>query len=420
LSISCGVAKVLFSGRMIELTLTSVAACYCLLGYWLAFGKALWLWRAGALGVALALLIPIRAYEPLVFFAITSCFFLLAAGCRDLFRMWRSRPISGTDGASSRTEDIVPRRFQFQIYDVLGLMAVLGAMIGITRIILQEQVLLPWRETIVSALAAVAITLATIGVLRGPQRILSGVVLLMAVGCSCGYFTWYHKSSTWRGGYVIYLLLGNQLYEHITSLGLSLFQALLEFIFFVAMLFVVASLLQAKETRPWRRAWKVATIPCLAWLVAMVEAMEDSRDNEQIPRDQLWRSLNERWSFRLVQVLESGMDGSGERDYQRYLLFSKRSICMVRLLMIDLALRDYHADHGKYPESLESLAPAYLREAPLDPFSGKPFVYRPDETEFTLYGVGGDEKDNGGNFRGRYLTIPPWEGWDLCLDAPFD
>jgi hypothetical protein len=92
---------------------------------------------------------------------------------------------------------------------------------------------------------------------------------------------------------------------------------------------------------------------------------------------------------------------------------------MARLLIVDLALREYHDDHGQYPTELSSLTPKYLAKVPYDPFNGQPFVYRPTDKEFVLYSVGGDEKDNGGAFPGRYFAVPPYEGYDLCLDKPF-
>ena len=93
--------------------------------------------------------------------------------------------------------------------------------------------------------------------------------------------------------------------------------------------------------------------------------MDRSRDQDQIARDHLWHSLNERWSFRLYQLMDSDSEPS---------VLWGRSVCTVRLLMIDLALRAYRAEHGIYPSKLELLKPQYLAEIPLDPFCGKPFI----------------------------------------------
>ena len=40
--------------------------------------------------------------------------------------------------------------------------------------------------------------------------------------------------------------------------------------------------------------------------------------------------------------------------------------------------------------------PEYLRRVPLDPFSGKPVIYRLEGSNWLLYSVGEDGVDNGG------------------------
>ncbi len=68
----------------------------------------------------------------------------------------------------------------------------------------------------------------------------------------------------------------------------------------------------------------------------------------------------------------------------------------MRLLICDLALRLYLAEHGELPKRLEQLVPDYLPELPLDPFSERPLVYRPDGSSWLLYSIGPDHKDDGG------------------------
>lgn len=43
-----------------------------------------------------------------------------------------------------------------------------------------------------------------------------------------------------------------------------------------------------------------------------------------------------------------------------------------------LALIAYQRDHGKYPQELAALVPAYLPSVPIDPYAGRPFEYRPE------------------------------------------
>jgi hypothetical protein len=68
-----------------------------------------------------------------------------------------------------------------------------------------------------------------------------------------------------------------------------------------------------------------------------------------------------------------------------------------RLLDTRLALRAYRLDHGRYPDSVAQLAPAYLSRVPLDPFTGgAPLKYRPSGAGYVLYSIGPDAVDDGG------------------------
>jgi hypothetical protein len=73
----------------------------------------------------------------------------------------------------------------------------------------------------------------------------------------------------------------------------------------------------------------------------------------------------------------------------------------LQLLHLSLALREYRQRHGRYPASLKALAPAIFEGLPTDPFSQKPFVYRPKGKGYLLYSVGPDRTDNGGK------PVPP-------------
>ena len=61
-----------------------------------------------------------------------------------------------------------------------------------------------------------------------------------------------------------------------------------------------------------------------------------------------------------------------------------------------LALKIYKEKHGNYPDSLTSLAPEIIPEIPLDPFTGKDYIYRREDKGFMVYSFGPDEKDNKG------------------------
>ena len=59
------------------------------------------------------------------------------------------------------------------------------------------------------------------------------------------------------------------------------------------------------------------------------------------------------------------------------------------LMRVGLAVEQYHAQNGTYPQTLDAIAPAVGGAVPLDPFTGKPFVYQPSDDSFTLHSVMG-------------------------------
>lgn len=61
-----------------------------------------------------------------------------------------------------------------------------------------------------------------------------------------------------------------------------------------------------------------------------------------------------------------------------------------------LACKIYRNKTGHYPETLEALVPDMLPEVPIDPFTGKPFVFRIQNGELLIYSLGSNQKDDGG------------------------
>jgi len=59
------------------------------------------------------------------------------------------------------------------------------------------------------------------------------------------------------------------------------------------------------------------------------------------------------------------------------------------------ALKRYQIEKNGYPDNLADLAPNYINELPVDPYSGKPFIYYKNKK--TFYSIGKDYKDNGGS-----------------------
>jgi hypothetical protein len=83
-------------------------------------------------------------------------------------------------------------------------------------------------------------------------------------------------------------------------------------------------------------------------------------------------------------------------------------------------LKRYRLRHSRWPDSLDALVPAFLSEVPRDWMNGQPLRYRrnPDDT-FTLYSVGLDGNDDGGDptpQRGTGRTV--FHGRDMVWEKP--
>jgi hypothetical protein len=63
---------------------------------------------------------------------------------------------------------------------------------------------------------------------------------------------------------------------------------------------------------------------------------------------------------------------------------------------IGLVARIYRAREKRFPTAVADLVPGFLSREPLDPFTGKPLVYRVDNEGLLVYSLGSNEKDDGG------------------------
>ncbi len=69
----------------------------------------------------------------------------------------------------------------------------------------------------------------------------------------------------------------------------------------------------------------------------------------------------------------------------------------VDLARVAIALERYRLAHGEYPESLDVLAPQFIKQIPHDIINGQPLHYRrTSDGQFVLYSVGWNETDDGG------------------------
>jgi hypothetical protein len=80
------------------------------------------------------------------------------------------------------------------------------------------------------------------------------------------------------------------------------------------------------------------------------------------------------------------------------------------LNQVMIALELHHLAHGRYPEALSALAPAYLSAVPPDRYAGRPLRYAVTERGYRLYSVYEDGVDDGGR------TLDDFDGGDLGID----
>lgn len=91
------------------------------------------------------------------------------------------------------------------------------------------------------------------------------------------------------------------------------------------------------------------------------------------------------------------------------------------LTVTAIALKRYFLRHKEYPAALDALVPEFLRAIPTDYMDGKTIKYhRTDATNFLLYSIGEDGRDDGGD-----LTLPAgskskdlWRRRDYVWPAP--
>jgi hypothetical protein len=97
-----------------------------------------------------------------------------------------------------------------------------------------------------------------------------------------------------------------------------------------------------------------------------------------------------------------------------------RNETLRRLTVVVIALERHRLRNGKFPSELGTLVPDFLASVSIDPMSAKPLRYRLSaDGSFTLYSVGEDGRDDGGDARHPIVTnrFDLWEGRDAVWPA---
>jgi hypothetical protein len=112
---------------------------------------------------------------------------------------------------------------------------------------------------------------------------------------------------------------------------------------------------------------------------------EKSDSHKREPNPDKGRFLGPRLA---VLLMPDAKSASPEEDQARV---------RINLVQTGLALAAYHADVGRYPDSLGELVPKYCHEEPRDPFFAKPLQYHRRADGYSLFSVGARSVTDQGN-----------------------
>ncbi|MBP88360.1 MAG: hypothetical protein CMJ64_16865 [Planctomycetaceae bacterium] len=167
-----------------------------------------------------------------------------------------------------------------------------------------------------------------------------------------------------------------------------------------------------------RHRISVAELP---HLLAELEAIEVQRERNKsvILRDVAWSEHAYMWRHSLSREVPIVLASTEAYEYSFAPYYESAVFqrdAMLRLLMVEFAIRGFQKEQGGLPESLDELCPTYISSVPIDPYSDDPLIFRRTLDAYVLYSVGPDGRDDGGKF-GTYSDIYE-AGFDLDLDVP--
>jgi hypothetical protein len=108
-------------------------------------------------------------------------------------------------------------------------------------------------------------------------------------------------------------------------------------------------------------------------------------------------------------------------NYSKAFQVMARNETQRRMTITVIALKRFYLRQGRHPASLSELVPAFLAAELIDPWSGKPFHYQlHQDGGFTLYSVGEDGQDDGGDptSTGDKTPFEMWMGKDMVWPKP--
>jgi len=146
----------------------------------------------------------------------------------------------------------------------------------------------------------------------------------------------------------------------------------------------------------------------IAWLQLTREVIEARKGDSTARTARIQQAEAQIPSYCILTRLVSGA-------YSRAMESDMRAVARIDAARVAVALERHRLANGKLPEALSELVPLYLDEVPTDPFDGKPLRYKKLENGYTVYSVGQDGADDGGETEGLrqpggYYQEPPDTG----------
>ncbi|MFQ5489709.1 MAG: hypothetical protein ACE5GE_03205, partial [Phycisphaerae bacterium] len=116
----------------------------------------------------------------------------------------------------------------------------------------------------------------------------------------------------------------------------------------------------------------------------------------------------------------------------RAMVLHARRVATLRCAYAAIGVERYRLAHGRWPETLDPLAPQFMEYLPIDPFDEKPLRYKRTDTGVIVYSVNGDLQDDGGDVEtptkprrdapdvGFRLLDPDQRGFKIAEAAPVE
>ncbi|MDY7011451.1 MAG: hypothetical protein SVV80_11985 [Planctomycetota bacterium] len=172
----------------------------------------------------------------------------------------------------------------------------------------------------------------------------------------------------------------------------------------------VASTWEKVKVNALKPVLKEDAIRMLRYMTVQAEAAGQTNwpaVKEKMPEDPQVQGLLKRLTHMFSNTLAPTLGRAMEMDF--------RSRAMRRMAAVALAIRLYEIDNGRRPEKLTDLVPKYIPAIPDDPFDtpGRPLRYLPGVQRPILFSIGGNGKDQGGQYAENPDEPPDYDDYDI-------